>query len=163
MKNDKNEKIIGTILYIIIIVLIIIIGYEVIKLKDREKQYKKEIETLKEQLNNEEFNEADAITSEDYYVSYSSLWLTPDTYTTLSLKSDGTFYMEINMCEGVIPLEGTYTKSNNLVTLTNLSSNFTGYAHDVEDSITFDIESDGTLKVNNDVACMFKGSIFSRK
>lgn len=172
-KSERSRNVTEVILFIIIAILIviIIISCKVIQLEDKEKQnarlineYKIELDNLKKQVNGEEGNiSEEIITSEDYYISYSSLWMKPDEYTTLSLRSDGTFYMYINACEGVISIEGKYTKNNNILSLTDFNNDFSGFAGVGTTVLTFDIQNDGTLKNNNDIACMFKDSIFSRK
>lgn len=165
MRSEKARNMVQLILFIIIVILILIIGYKIIQLKDKERrnekliqEYKTEISNLKKELDMRKNN-----TNVDYYMSYSSLWLEPDQYTTLSLKGDGTFSMNINACEGIIPLEGKYTEKNNVLSLTDLSSDFSGFTGEGTTIITFDIQNDGTLKVNNDIACMFKDSILSKK
>lgn len=177
IKKEKTRNIISWILFAITIVLILIIGYKVIELKNENKEYRKQIENykeeikeLKEQLNPQESdkpeveeNENLVVISEDYYVSYSSVWMAPDNYTTLSLKSDNTFSMDINFCEGVASITGTYTKDTNQIILTDIKNIPQGYTGSNTTTITFNVQGDGTLKVNNDVGCMFKDSIFSRK
>ncbi len=179
-KKEFKGNILNWSLFCIIIVLIVIIGIFAINLKNENKEYKnkineyeKKISSLKSQINENSKQEDGVegqtvedvveVTSEDYYISYSTIWLEPDEYTTISLKSDGTFSMNINLCEGVASISGNYTRTDGSITLTNLKDMPQGFTGSNVTEISFNIQGDGTLKVNNDVGCMAKDSIFSRK
>lgn len=178
-KKKDIKNIISWILFGIIIVLIFIIGYFVIDLKMQNNQYKKdiknyklEIKELKDQLIKQENNkdeiskveiEPELEVKEEYFVSHSSVWMKPDPLTTLVLEDDGTFSMNVNVCSGVGSINGKYTKNDNQIILNDIEYSFTGFVGDNLESITFDFQDEGNLKINNQVGCVFEGSIFSKK
>lgn len=169
--NNSIGRIVVVILILALALFICYVSYDDIQrmqqIKDQNndiKELNKEIKELKSEKNklNEQIEKyKKENTVENYYVSYSSLTKTEDKTTTLQLKGDGTFQMNVNNCNGVSNISGKYSKKDKKITLSeieNIPEGITGY--DLKE-ITFDIE-DKDLKVNNDLGCMYKDSLFTK-
>ncbi len=192
-KNDMFKNIISWILPIILLVLIGVLGLKVVEIKkdnDRYKalieEYKKEIDTLKNnfkedsniddnQSNNQNDDSKNNNVSDDkntvskknvyeeYKASFSPLYQAEDPYSSLTLYDDNTFKYDVNLCEGVSSIDGKYEKDNDKLVLSSLENMFHGFSGDDLETITFEIQSDGTLKSMEDVGCVFKDTEFSLK
>lgn len=135
------------------------------KIKDYEDQIAElssENKSLKSQIKKYKEDKQKAESVENYYLSYSSGWSKEDMTTTLQLKGDKTFQMNVNICNGVATISGKYSKAGNKITLSSLTNVPQGITGSSLKEIILESQSDGKLKVNNDLGCVFKDSLFTK-
>lgn len=86
-----------------------------------------------------------------------------DQYSVLILRSNNTFTMDVNLCEGIGSYEGTYSKDDKKLTLTIDKIDFKGFLGDDFKSISFNILKNGNLKLNQQISCTWDGFVFAKK
>ena len=110
-------------------------------------------------------------TSDDtYYNSISGTYTCEDTvnysagyYPYLELFADGTFYLYVNLGEGMGTIEGTYSESGDYVDLYVTYRDFTGYLGADYETITFFIIDDYTLELySDDIGVTYSGEFFTK-
>lgn len=157
MKKDKKFKIIICLLCVIIIILavgmIVLVSYVVSNNTSNNDNVK----------NDEKIDNNDKIENpitEENYINYYPEYDSYDEFTTLTLNSDNTFKMKVNLCEGIGEIKGTYVKDNQAITLNIKDKDFFGFVGDDITTMNLNIRSDGNLKINDQIGCMFEESIF---
>lgn len=156
------------ILIVMTIVLTIVLGYilyDYVKIKIEPR--KDNESSLKENIS----SKSDVISSskeENIYAGTYKQKTSDGSYpSTLILNSDYTFSFEVNLCEGMFPIKGTYKVSGNAINLHFDAQQFTGFDGENDTDYSFIIKNNNRLVFNSTVGesgvCgPFKNDIFTK-
>ncbi len=83
-----------------------------------------------------------------------------DENTTLTLKNDGTYALNINVCEKYLLLTGTYDLRDSKLILKNTSN----YHPDLDgnEELYFTIEDENTIKSDESLVCTTQETLFEK-
>lgn len=139
---------------ILLIILVIALGGTCVFLLVNNK---KDVSVSQKEEKKQEQEEAPIKITEEKYVAKD------DEYSVLILKSDNTFDMDVNLCEGIGNYKGTYTKTDKKFILSIEKINFGGFSGDDYEKITFNILENGKIKLNDQISCTWEGLVFYKK
>ena len=101
-------------------------------------------------------NEVKKIT---YYGKYI---IKSDKNSFLVLNEDGSYFLNVNRCDGYIALEGSFYVRDKKLILDNKN-----YISDIDNlnnnsEIALTIEKENTIKLDEDIACLYQGVLFEK-
>lgn len=161
----KSKEVNNSVLKVFIVVVTLLVcfdSYLIMQIEEKEEKEESGIFIKADDIDKNVNKTKEIIENiEESKKVYGTYNVKSDKNSLLQLKEEGNYVLTVNKCDGYLTLEGTYEIRDKKLILNNTAiSDIENLSNNSE--ISFTIVDSNTIRLEEDIACLYQGILFER-